>query len=194
MKSIHLLAILLPVLGLAALTTGSAASEPSPDASTIEPADALGSLFVTPSRPAIDPGTRNVLTLVGVDGDILADVPVKIVFESDAICVCSDAVLTGRTNADGQFEFITAAGGYSGTPGSALVVADTVILREFAVKSPDNDGASGDCVVRLPDLVALSACLERPCIEQWDFDNDGVFGLGDLILYGRSFASQQHCN
>ena len=195
MKLIRRVAMLLPIFGILSLTpsTGTA-SAPSPDASTIQPADALGSLFLTPSDPSIDLATRNVLFLVGEDGDVLADVPVKIVFQYDNVCVCSDAVLEGRTNADGKFEFITAGGGHSGRRDAALVVADGVVLREFAVKSPDNNGASGDCIVNLPDLVALSACLGMDCIEAWDFDNDGAFGIGDIVLYGRSFSAQQSCH
>lgn len=166
---------------------------PTATNTTLYPADALGSLFMTPSSPSIDPATRNVIFLHDDAGSPLVGVEVKMSISSDAICICPDAVLSGTTNADGTFEFITAGGGYDARQNAAVVYADGIVVRKFAIKSPDFNGQSGDCLANLPDLVALSSCLESPCVVAWDFDNTGGFELGDVVLYGRSFVGGQSC-
>jgi hypothetical protein len=107
--------------------------------------------------------------------------------------VCGETSLTGTTDENGQVTLILGGGGCAaGIPLSSLIKVNGMTIRAFAdVKSPDQNG---DLRVDLGDLVTFSSeflGLDGVC---HDYNNDGVTGLPELVIFGPAFTAGNHCS
>jgi hypothetical protein len=163
---------------------------------TVSPADALNGVVLVPGRPSPRPATLETVTVLTPGGAPVVGATVDLILGGAGTYACPGAVLTGVTNAAGQVTLRTFGGGHvSSTPGAAVVRVDGVVVRDYHnAKSPDFDGASGDGVVDLRDLIAFAGSMLGTAPADWhDYDNNGATDVGDLIIFGDAFLRGSHC-
>lgn len=77
--------------------------------------------------------------------------------------------------------------------GVAVIRADGVLIRAYDhVKSSDFDGVSGNGQLTIADLVAFSNEYCGPPSGCHDYDNDGVTGLADFLIFHPAFTGSAH--
>jgi hypothetical protein len=187
--------VLFSLLGLALCGSVAHAAIPSPGNCEVHPADDLNGLVVAPLDPAALPATINTITVRNNVNAPIENSAVTVEF-SGAINVCAATVLAGVSNAAGQVVLTLGGGGCANNVAlSGVVKASGVTIRSYAnVKSPDYDGAGGDKVVNLSDLVIFSnEFLGSVPAECHDYDNNGSTNLADLVIFSPAFVNPNSC-
>lgn len=184
------------LIGLLASGPTNASELPDPSACTVLPADALVGLVLCPAVP-LGPISQavNTITVISNLGEPMADAAVVVLLTS-ATSACPGTVLTGSTSTAGVCTITLSASGCSGgSPGSGVIKANGITIRSYSnVKSPDFDGAGGNGVVDLADLLSFAAQFngQHPA-ECHDYDNNHLCNLGDLVVFSGGFTTAKHC-
>ena len=167
-------------------------SLPEPFFCSVEPADDLGGLFLVPSE-APPPASQILVTVRNGSNNIIPDAVVSVTLTERNV-VCGSTILSGVTNSAGQVTLLLKGGGCAHQiPLSGLIKANGLTIRAYEnVKSPDTNG---DLKVDIRDLVMFSReFLEADPAECHDYNNDGVTGLPELVLFGGVFTSAVSCS
>ncbi len=182
------------ILSLWALPVSVRAELPSNNTS-VQPADALNGLVLAPLDPVPAPASVNVITVRSSSNAPIPGATVEVIVSS-ANSLCAATVMTGVTDALGEVTITLGGGGCSnGTALSGLIKANSVTVRSYDnVKSPDFDGAGGDLVVNLSDLVDFSnEFLGSAPSDCHDYDNNSSTDLSDLIIFSPTFVNPNSC-
>jgi len=143
------------------------------------PLNPLGAFTVTVKDNACNP-LPNILVEVIVKGQVTGQ-----------IRLCAGAILSGRTNANGDIMFNIPGGGCSKVVNALEIRANNVVIRSYdVVVSPDYNGSDNvgqagrsDLQVGLTDFVAFVAAYSGgPSCH--DYNNDGLTSLIDFTLFG----------
>jgi hypothetical protein len=187
--------VLLGFLGLALSASLAAADVPDPAFCEVQPSDALNGSVLCPQSPFPIPSSINTITVRNS-----SNVPIpnaSVVWQFTALNnICPTTVLTGNTNGIGELTLTLGGGGCAhNVPSASVVKANGVTIRAYSnAKSPDYDGASGDGVVNLADLIKFSnEFLGVDPSECHDYDNNGDTNLGDLIIFSTPFVNSNSC-
>ena len=191
------------ILALCALALSSTivlADVPDPAQCTVQPADALGGLYVCPGvstggDPNPLPETVNTVTVKNSGGTAIANASVQVLFTASNP-VCAGAVLTGTTNASGVTTItLKASGCADGIPSAGVVKANGVTIRSYInAKSSDFDGGAGNGFVNLSDLIDFSKQfngINPPTCH--DYTDDNFCNLSDLVIFGKAFSTGKKC-
>ncbi len=168
---------------------------PIPPNVEVQPADALNGLVFAPDSPSPIPASQIVVTARNAVNQPIP-FPNTEVIVSNANALCPDVVLQKTGNENGETSFTLAGGGCAAnTALSGLIKVNGVTVRAYEnVKGPDFDGSGGDRVVNLADLVSFSGeFLGSSPADCHDYDNDGMTGLDDLIIFAPAFIGPSHC-
>jgi hypothetical protein len=187
--------VLCSLVGLALSGSVALAEVPDPQFCEVVPADNLGGLVLCPDVPAPIPSTINTITVRNSSNNPIANASVVVTIAASHF-ICGSTVLTGTTDGAGEVVITLGGGGCShNVPLSGLVKAQGVTIRDFSnVKSPDYDGASGDGLVNLTDLVPFSAeFTDAAPNECHDYDNNGDTALPDLVIFSLPFSNPNSC-
>ena len=188
--------IAIALVAVALCASVSMANIPVEANCSVQPADALNGFVVAPLDPAPLDATVNTINVRNEANAPIPDAAVTIEF-SGAINVCTSTVLAGVTDASGDVVLTLGAGGCANNVAlSGVVKANGVTIRSYAnVKSPDYDGAGGDKIVGIGDLVIFSnEFLGSSPAECHDYDNNLTTGIGDLIIFSEAFVAPSTCN
>lgn len=187
--------VLSAAFALALCSSMALADVPSEANSSVQPADALNGVVCCPNIPSALAASVNTITVKNDSNQPIANASVVVLLTA-ANNICPAAVLTGTTNASGIVTITVAAGGCAdGVPSAAVIKANGVTFRQYAnCKSPDYDGAAGNGLCNLADLIAFSAEFNAlnpaGC---HDYTNDSATNLSDLIIFGEGFSGAKHC-
>jgi hypothetical protein len=191
---------ILALLALALVSSTAMADVPDPAQCTVQPADALGGLFVCPRvSTGGDPNplaeTINTVTVKNSGGVAIANASVQILLTA-LNPACAGAVLTGTTNASGICTItVSASGCADGVPSAGVVKANGVTIRSFVnAKSADYDGGAGNGFVNLSDLIDFAKQFNgvNPPVCH-DYTNDNLCNLSDLVVFGKAFSTGKKC-
>ena len=188
--------VLFSLLGLALCGSVANANIPDPANSTVQPSDALDGMIVAPLNPTPLPATVNTINVRNNVNAPISGAAVTVEF-SGAINLCAATVLAGVTDASGNVVLTLGGGGCANNIAlSGVVKANGVTIRSYPnVKSPDYDGAGGDLVINLSDLVIFSnEFLGSIPAECHDYDNNGSTNLADLVIFSPGFVAPNSCN
>jgi len=184
------------IVGLALCSSAAFAITPDPLFCTVDPADALDGLFLAPSSPAPVAASVNTITVRNGSNNVIPNAAVVVTLTASNT-VCGSTVLTGTTDAAGQVTLTLGGGGcVDDVPLSGVVKANGITIRAYEnVKSPDFDGAGGDLVINLGDLVSFAGEFLGPAGSGTchDYNNDNTTGLPELVLFGPTFTTPNSC-
>jgi hypothetical protein len=181
---------LLSALFVLALCSSAAfATVPSDEYSECSPGDALNGLVICPDSPAPIPATVYTVTVRNGNQDPIPNASVSFEF-APGISICTTAVHTVQADGSGVAVVTLRGGGcLADIPEVGIVKANGVPIRRYAnVKSPDYDGAAGNGVVNLSDLVFYKS--GNTC---HDYDNNGVVNLSDLVIFAGGYSPLHSC-
>lgn len=173
----------------------SVAGPGDPSMCSVVPSDALNGVICSPTLPSPLTESVNTITVRSSSGAPIINASVVVLLTA-ANPICPSAVLTGITDANGVVVITIAAKGCADVVSSACVIkANGVTIRSYInCKSPDFDGAAGDGVVNLSDLLAFArefnGVVPPGC---HDYTNDDQTNLSDLIPFGAAFSTAKHC-
>jgi len=179
------------VLVLLTLSAATAAAEPDPRFSTVDPVT-VGS----PLGVAIG-GTPAGFDVVArdVSNAPRPNIPVTLSFAGTGLRLystqaagttidCVQGTLTRITDAQGHVNFAARFGGWNDA-NSVHVLIDGEDIASVKARSPDYDA---DGRVALSDLVMFSGdFVSNPTAQKSDFDLFGSTGLGDLVIFSGQF-------
>jgi hypothetical protein len=166
------------------------ATIPDDELSTVQPCDTFGGVVICPYAPGGAPsGTQFTVHAVNAQGQVIPDAFVELIFGTPGNHqFCTNVVLTGTTNANGDAVFNLSAGGCTVGANALRVKVNNTQIRAFSnAKSPDFDGVSPNGVVALGDFVYFAGNYGGGggCT---DFFNDGMTNLPDFVLFAACYA------
>ena len=170
---------------------------PDPAHCSVTPCDGLGGVVLVPDLLTIAPAADIHVNVRNESNAPIMGWRVDCVFAAGT--PCPSAVLSGVTDSNGDVSFrFTGGGCIDQTSVVRIDVSSTehvYPIRSFdVVKSPDFDGASGDGIVNVADLVTFSSeFLGTSPAGCHDYDNTGETDLGDLVIFSPAFAAAAHC-
>lgn len=186
-------------IALAALAfcgTVAQADVPDPAFCSVAPGDALNGAYLVPQDGAFVSLSQNLVTVKNSAGNPISGSTV--VFEFTALnSLCPGGVFTGVTNGSGEVTITLSGGGCAHVVFSGAVVkASGVTIRDYQnAKSSDYDGAGGDGLVNVADLIKFSnEFLGIDANECHDYTNDGNTGVEDLIPFSTAFLGGNICD
>ena len=194
MKPLVLLALatsLLPAITVPTISLGDV----DPAGITVVPADQLSGVVCSPALPTPLTESVNTITVKNTSGGPVPDLSVVVLLTASNPA-CPGAVLTGTTNAAGITTITVAASGCSDfVPSACVIKINGVTIRSYInCKSPDFDGASGNGLVNLADLIAFANEFNGVTLPGChDYTNDNTTNLSDLIPFGSAFSTAKHC-
>lgn len=182
--------LLSALFALALCSSMALATVPYPPYCVVSPCDALNGVVLCPDNPS--PITASIvnMTIRNQSNNVIPSANVNITFGAGPFCFCNTMVYNTTTNANGYAQLTLRGGGCLHNVADAAVIrANGVLVRGYRnAKSPDWDGAAGNCVVGLADLVRFASgdiCF--------DFDNTGTVGLADFVLFAAGFSPGHTC-
>ena len=181
---------------LVALSAQARADIWDPNCVEVQPWDDLNGAVVSPHSGT--PLTASVISILIRDPFVcqpMANAQVVVLLTS-ANPVCPGAVLNATTDSQGRCTMTIAAGGCSdGQPSVCVIKANGVTMRAYInAKSPDFDGARGDGVVNLADLIVFAREFNgQDPAGCHDYTNDNLCNLSDLTIFGEAFSRALHC-
>lgn len=176
---------LLSALFVLALCSSVAfATVPDPANCSVSPGDALNGLVIAPNSPAPIPATVYTVTVRNANNDPIPNASVVFEFGVD-IVICTTAQHSGTADGNGVAVITLSGGGC----GDGVVKANGIQIRSYSnVKSPDFDGAAGNGLVNLSDLVFFQS--DDTC---HDYDNDNDVDLADLVIFAGAYSPSHSC-
>ena len=162
---------------------------------TVVPSDQLHGVVCSPASPTPLTESINTITVKNGGGAPIPNASVVVLLTARNPA-CPGAVLTGTTNASGIVTITIAASGCAdATPSACVIKGNGVTLRSFVnCKSPDFDGAGGNGVVNLADLISFANEFNGNSVSGChDYTNDNETNLSDLIPFGSAFSTAKHC-
>jgi len=187
--------LLSAAFALALCSTIAMADVPDPGQCSVSPSDALGGVVCCPNIPSALTESINTITVRNSGGTPISGAS-TVVLLTASNPACPAAVLTGTTNGSGVVTITVAASGCAnGIPSACVIKANGVTIRSFTnCKSPDFDGAGGNGLVNLSDLIAFANEFNGITIPGChDYTNDHATNLSDLIPFGSAFSTAKHC-
>lgn len=187
--------LLSAAFALALCSTIAMADVPDPSQCSVSPSDALLGVVCCPNIPSALTESINTITVKNASGTPIAGASTVVLLTASNPS-CPAAVLTGTTNASGIVTITVAASGCAdGIPSACVVKANGVTIRSFInCKSPDFDGAGGNGLVNLADLIAFANEFNGITLPGChDYTNDNATNLSDLIPFGSAFSTAKHC-
>ncbi|MFH1144974.1 MAG: hypothetical protein V1774_10565 [Candidatus Eisenbacteria bacterium] len=163
---------------------------------SVTPCDTYGGLILSPDyniqlgmvmpRPAAE----FVVNVRNANNDPIPSAFVEVVLGTPGNhCLCIDAVLTGTTDVNGDATFNISGGGCTIGTNAARIIANSVEIRAYdAVRSPDYENGTSDCLVGLPDFGFFATNFggfSEPCT---DYNGSGQTELFDFSVFAQSFG------
>ncbi len=183
--------VVLAVIGLVLSMGIASATVPDPENCSVEPPDTIGGILTCPFDA--NPPTPIVFTVNvrNSDTDPIPNAFVEIIpGDPGAHFICSNAVLTGTTDANGDVEFALSVGGCVLGANAIKVRANNVDIRVYeSVKSMDFDGTAGNGEVALTDFTYFGNQYVAGAPGCSDYDNTGATGLTDFTVFGQCWGS-----
>lgn len=182
--------LLSALFALALCSSMALATVPYPPYCTVVPCDALNGVVMGPDSPSPIPASIVNMTIRNQSNNVIPSAAVNITFAAGPFCFCNTMQYNTTTNANGWAQLILRGGGcLRNTDQAAVIRANGSIVRNYRnAKSPDWDGANGNCVVNLPDYVRFVA---RDLCH--DYDNNGNVDLADVVLFTAGFSPGHSC-
>jgi len=178
---------------LALCSTAAVATVPFPNNCNVNPCDALNGVVSCPDSPAPIPASIVTLTIRNQANNPIQNAAVNLTLltNTSPICVCNTMVFNTTTNNSGQATMTMRYGGcIMNTDNAAVFRANGVVVRAYRnTKSPDWDGASGNCAVNLSDTVRFAPTTDL-C---FDFDNDLDVDLADTVIFVSGLSPSHSC-
>jgi len=182
--------LLSALFALALCSSMALATVPYPPYCTVSPCDALNGVVMGPDNPTVIPASIVNMTIRNSSNNVIPSASVNFTLGAGPFCVCNTMQFNTTTNNQGYAQLILRAGGCLRNVDQAAVIrANGSIVRNYRnAKSPDWDGAAGNCLVNLADLVRFVA---RDLCD--DYDNNGNVDLGDAVIYTSGFSPAHSC-
>jgi hypothetical protein len=168
---------------------------PEPDYSSVVPCDEIGGVITAPRGPGSPPVPETVFTVTvrTAPETPLPNAEVVITFlapENHHFCDHYSGV--GFTDENGEATFSLPVGGCSiGDQVIEIEANDVPIRRYDRVTSPDL-AIGADAAVSLADFIRFATQYGETDGGCTDFNNSGVTGLSDFVLFAKSFG--RHCS
>ena len=160
---------------------------------TVIPADAINGVIAAPSASEPIPSSIEHITIRNEANQPMPNVTVHLELGTGTM-TCPGQSFNGVTDSEGRVDITVSGGGcISNRDDACMIWANGVMIRNYRnAKSPDFDGARGDGVVGLADLVELwrektggGSCH--------DYDNDGDIDLSDIVVFSTAFSPGHRC-
>lgn len=182
--------LLSALFALALCSTMAFATVPYPPYCVVSPCDALNGVVLGPDSPSPIPSSIVNMTIRNQSNNVIPSASVNITFGAGPFCFCNTMQYNTTTNANGYAQLTLRGGGCLNNVDQAAVIrANGSIVRNYRnAKSPDFDGAAGNCVVNLPDYIRFTA--RDVC---HDYDNNGSVNLADFVLFSSGFSPAHSC-
>jgi hypothetical protein len=183
--------LLSALFALALCSSMALATVPYPPNCVVAPCDGLLGVVWCPDNPTPISNSVVTLTIRNQANNPIANAAVNVTIGAGPTCTCASMVFNTTTNAQGVATLTLRGGGCIRNTDLACVFrANGVVVRDFQnLKSPDWDGASGNCTVNLADLVRYALGTDL-C---FDFNNTGAVDLGDLVIFVSGYTPSHHC-
>lgn len=152
--------------------------------------DVLNGVILCPDEPGVINESVVLMTIRNQANNPMPDTYIIITFGQGPLCFCPSMSYTTMTDNEGHASLILRGGGcLRGQDQAAVIRGNGSVVRDyFNVKSPDWDGASGNCLVNLGDVVRFVS--HDPC---FDFGNNGTVDLGDFVIFGAGYSPAHRC-
>lgn len=178
------------LFALALFSSMALATVPYPPYCVVTPCDALNGVVMCPDTPAPIPASIVNMTIRNQSNNVIPNASVNITIASGPFCFCNTMVYNTTTNNQGYAQLTLRAGGcLQNVDQAAVIRSNGAIVRNYRnAKSPDWDGAAGNCRVDLADylrFVARDLCH--------DYDNTGVVDVSDFVLFASGFSPGHIC-
>ena len=183
--------LLSALFALALCSSIALATVPSPPNCSVSPCDALGGAVMCPDVPGAIANSVVTLTIRNQANNPIANAAVNVTFGTGPLCICGTMVYNATTNASGVAVITLRGGGcIRNTANACVFVANGTIVRAYSnLKSPDWDGAAGNCTVNLGDLVVYARGTDL-C---FDFNNTGAIDIADFQIFASGYSPSRHC-
>jgi hypothetical protein len=183
--------LLSALFALALCSSMALATVPYPPNCVVTPCDALGGAIMCPDNPSPIPTSVVTLTIRNQANNPIANAAVNVTFGTGPLCVCPSMVFNTTTNSSGGATMTLRGGGcINGVTDACVFRANGVVVRTYPnLKSPDWDGAAGNCSVNLSDFVRFAGGTDL-C---FDFNNVGGIDLSDIVTFISGFTPSHHC-
>lgn len=178
----------LTVLGLVLCIGVANATVPEADLCSVSPCDTFLGVVLYP-QPNAGGAAEFTVNARNADNDPIPNAFVELILGTPGNhMLCSDAVLTGTTDAAGDVTFAISGGGCTTGAGALIVKVNGVNIRDYAsVKSPDYaPGSNGS--VELADFIFFGTQFAGSLPGCADYYNAGTTGLGSFIVFGEAFT------
>ena len=183
--------LLSALFALALCSSMALATVPYPPNCVVAPCDAFQGAVLCPDTPSPIPASVVTLTIRNQANNPIANAAVNVTFGTGPLCVCPTMVFNTTTNGSGIATLTLRGGGcIQNTDLACVFRANGVVVRDFLnLKSPDWDGAAGNCIVNLADLVRFAPGTDL-C---FDFNNNGLVQLDDVVIFVSGYTPAHHC-
>ncbi len=178
----------LAVLGLVLCIGVANATVPDADLCSVDPCDDFLGVVIYP-QPVPGGAAEFTVNARNADNDPIPSAFVELILGVPGNhMLCSDAVLTGTTDAAGNVTFAVSGGGCTLATDAMIVKVNGVIIRNFdTVKSPDYaPGSNGR--VELADFIYFGNAMATSAAGCTDYYNTGATALGSFIVFGEAFT------
>jgi hypothetical protein len=180
----------LTVLGLVLCIGVANATVPEVDLCSVAPCDDFLGVVLYP-QPNAGGAAEFTVNARNADNDPIPNAFVELTLGTPGNhMLCSDAVMTGTTDAAGNVTFAISGGGCTMGADAFTVKVNGVNIRTFEnVKSPDYaPGSNGN--VELADFIYFGNQMSTSAAGCADYYNTGATGLGSFIVFGEAFTHQ----
>jgi len=183
--------LLSALFALALCSSLAMATVPYPPNCVVSPCDALLGVVWCPDNPSPIANSIVTLTIRNQANNPIANAAVNVAFGTGPLCVCGTMVYNTTTNSSGVAVLTLRGGGcIKNTDLACVFRANGVVVRDFQnLKSPDWDGAAGNCLVNLSDLVVYARGNDL-C---FDFNNNGILDITDFSIFASAYTPAHHC-
>lgn len=183
--------LLSALFALALCSSMALATVPYPPNCSVD-ADALSGVVLCPDVPSVIPQSIVNMTIRNQANNPIANAAVNIQFAAGPMCFCTSMNYNTTTDASGKASLTLRGGGcMRGVTDAAVIRANGVVVRTYSnAKSPDWDGAAGNCTVNLADAVRFVGPPTDLC---FDFASDGSKDLGDVVVFTAGFTPGHSC-
>jgi len=153
-------------------------------------ADALNGVVLCPDVPGVINQSIVLMTIRNQADNPIANAAVNVQFGSGPFCFCATMNYNTTTDANGRASLTLRGGGcLRGIDQAAVIRANGGVVRDYLnAKSPDWDGATGNCSVNIGDVVRFVS--HDLC---FDFANDGTVDLTDYVVFSAGYTPSHHC-
>ncbi len=178
----------LAILGLVLCVGAANATVPDGDLCSVSPCDSYQGVIMYP-QPNAAGAAEFVVNVRNGDDEPIPNAFVELIFSTPGNhLLCTDAVISGTTDASGNITFAISGGGCTIGTDALIIRANGVDIRGYdTIKSPDwAPGANGN--VDIGDFINFGVQLAASAPGCTDYYNDGATGLGSFIVFGEAWT------